>query len=527
MYRIPVYITTLTPIVLSERSGESVLTETAEYFSGSTVRGMFARHCGQHIPADISAEQDDNFFNFILSGNLRFSPAYLKCGKEPAYPVSFSFLKNKEGSETMDILKDDPKPGFKPVKGFATFAFDDSDRKYILKSASVKRTISFHMSRQSENERIIGSSKDGQIYNYEAISAGQEFVSYIYGEKQAVEEFYKFLCETGMGTEGKEACIGRSKRTQYGKCKVSICQPEQFPGINVCSGNSNAAIALRFTSDFIPCNNDFDSAENALEDLKEAIRAKIGVEAKIAKISAVCGEKETFVRVWGIKRPRQRHFEAGSAVLIAKENGSAWTEEEIQAIAQIGCAGVGQRTGEGFGSFDLWPLNMGLPEKPEDTKGNSEKADLSSVKDIVKKILVRRIEEHLQIQAWKDIEKRIKDTSKKHIFARLENILSKAKDDDSIFTSIRSGVREKSITEQNLRQLALNNVSLMDILSSKEDWEKYANAWKKDVFTPEIQKIIDGAGIVLPDISSPEIYRKYWLNYFRFARKAIGKGGKK
>ena len=170
---------------------------------------------------------------------------------------------------------------------------------------------------------------------------------------------------------------------------------------------------------------------------------------------------------------------------------------------------------------------MGLPEKPEDTKGNSEKADLSSVKDIVKKILIRRIEELLQMQAWKDVEERIKDASKKHVFARLENILSKAKDDDSIFTSVRSGVCEKSITEQNLRQLTLNYVSLMDILSSKEEWEKYANAWQNDVFTPEIQKIADGAGIVLPGIDRPEIYRKYWLNYFRFARKAIGKGGKK
>lgn len=527
MYRIPVYITTLTPIVLSERSGESVLTETAEYFSGSTVRGMFAKHCEQHLPAGISAEQDDNFFNFILSGNLRFSPAYLKCGNNPVYPVSFSFLKNKEGTETMDILKDDPKPGFKPVKGFATFAFDDSDRKYILKSASVKRTISFHMARQSENERIIGSSKDGQIYNYEAISAGQEFISYIYGEKQAVEDFYNYLCETGMGTDGKEAYIGRSKRTQYGKCKVSICQPEQFPVIKVYSGNSNAAIALRFTSDFIPCNNDFDSAESAFAELLQAIKEKTGIEAKIDKISAVCGEKETFVGVWGIKRPRQRHFEAGSSVLITKKGGTAWTEQEIQAIAQIGCLGIGQRTGEGFGSFDLWPLNMGLPEKQEDTKGNSEKADLSSVKDIVKKILVRRIEERLQVQAWKDVEERIKDASKKHVFARLENILSKASNDDSIFKSIRSGVREKSITEQNLRQLTFKSVSLMEILSSKEDWGKYANAWNKDVFTTEIQKIADGAGIVLPGIDRPEIYRKYWLNYFRFARKAIGKGGKK
>lgn len=524
IYRIPVHIRTLTPVVIPEKSGDSVLTETSQYFSGSLIRGIFAKHCQKHIQSGISAEENSDFYKFNLSGSLRFSPAYPDCSGKPAYPVSFSFLKDKSGTETMDILEQNPKAGYKPVKGYA--AMNSDGQQTILTMASVKRTISFHMSRQGESERIIGSSKDGKIYNYEAIAPGQDFIAYIYGEESETKEFFEYFCKTGLGTEGTELYLGHSKRTQYGKCSVRLGSPEPFvyKHSETVFGKDRNCIALRFTSDFIPSET-FDNAATALADLVNAIMEKTNIAVKIEKVSAVCGERETFVGVWGLKRPRQRHIEAGSAVKISKGNGQPWSEQEIQAISCIGLFGIGQRTVEGYGSFDIWPL--GEKEIGQPQKQKAMEVELSSVQDIVSKILDRRIEDKLQMQAWKDVKDRIKDTTKKHIFARLENILSKTNTDEGIFSAIRKIVREKSITEQNLESLKLNNVSLMEIFTDKGKWEKYASKWQKDVFTSDIIEIAKKAGISKPSIENPEIYRKYWLNYFRFARKAAGKGDKK
>ena len=72
------------------------------------------------------------------------------------------------------------------------------------------------MSRSSDKERISGKSEDGQIYNYEAIDAGQTFHGAIFGEKSTREKLVTNFEKNFVAT------LGRSKFTPYGNCEFNF-----------------------------------------------------------------------------------------------------------------------------------------------------------------------------------------------------------------------------------------------------------------------------------------------------------------
>ena len=64
-------ITTLSPVVISENSGDNVMTGTSDYISGTALRGSLASlYIKSHGLQQ--AEKDNKFYEFFLSNKLHF-----------------------------------------------------------------------------------------------------------------------------------------------------------------------------------------------------------------------------------------------------------------------------------------------------------------------------------------------------------------------------------------------------------------------------------------------------------------------
>ena len=107
---------------------------------------------------------------------------------------------------------------------------------------SVRSSVHFHMSRQEDHERFEGKSRDGGIYNYESIDAGQTFITYIYGEEADLQELMQGL---PWKQDQLRVRCGRSRRTGYGHCDIRMSPIE-----NVVCDTKAVAKSVQTTKSF-------------------------------------------------------------------------------------------------------------------------------------------------------------------------------------------------------------------------------------------------------------------------------------
>ena len=497
MYQLSLKIKTLTPVILAQSSGENIMATTEDFFPGTAVRGLLAEKYIQDKQLK-SAEQDDVFYKLFLSGDVSFGPAYYALsGIGVCYPLPLSLTHDKDKKNICDLaLKPEGESGYKGMKGFGHI-----NEEGKVSTASVKKNLELHMSRQGDEERIIGSSQDGQMYNYEALSADQNFESLIIGEKEDLEKLFAAFADL---RDGAIMYIGRSKHTQYGKCEV------QFGDIKPCkSENSNDKIAIKFTTDFLPENECFSSAEQAVADCFQ----NVGIDSNIDSIFSSVGEQEGFVGIWGLKRSARRSLKAGTVVVLQKDS---WTDEELNIVCNLGWKGCGERCIDGFGRFELY--DVGLKKQfaedvsvQEDNHMIKPSQYSKAVKDVVEKIIDAYITEKLQNIGAEDIENRkTKKRGSKHLFARMEEV---CKDRESV----KNEIRPHSSADKMLNGLIFKGISLKEILDGQAA-APYQEQWQ-DVITEDMKNLADTVGVPLPDKDEEKVFKIYWQWYWRMARK--------
>ena len=176
MKKIRVKIETLSPIVLATRTNTTVMTSSHDFFSGTLVRGMLAERYIEAKNLGAQAQEDEDFLGLFFD-KLRFVAAYpvrVSDGKRASL-VPASVQRLKDGEAVRDLLSDAPEAGYKTLRGFAVI--EDGG----IEKVDVAKNISLHMSRSnvkerqnrereiSSLERLAGRSRDGAIYNYEAV----------------------------------------------------------------------------------------------------------------------------------------------------------------------------------------------------------------------------------------------------------------------------------------------------------------------------------------------------------------------
>ena len=271
MKKIRVKIETLSPIVLATRTNTTVMTSSHDFFSGTLVRGMLAERYIEAKNLGSQAQEDEDFLGLFFD-KLRFVAAYpvrASDGKRASF-VPASVQRLKDGEAVRDLLSDAPEAGYKTLRGFAVI--EDGG----IEKVDVAKNISLHMSRSnvkerqgkergnSSLERLAGRSRDGAIYNYEAVEKGVRFEGEVFGEDAALESFMDAL-----GTASWTAQAGRARHAQYGACRVQL-EPVEFMPESV-EPDADNRINLRLETPLLAADDLLSSAAVALQQIVDRL----------------------------------------------------------------------------------------------------------------------------------------------------------------------------------------------------------------------------------------------------------------
>ena len=546
MKKIRVKIETLSPIVLATRTNTTVMTSSHDFFSGTLVRGMLAERYIEAKNLGSQAQEDEDFLGLFFD-KLRFVAAYpvrALDGKRASF-VPASVQRLKDGEAVRDLLADAPEAGYKTLRGFAVI--EDGG----IEKVDVAKNISLHMNRSnvkerqgkergsSSLERLAGRSRDGAIYNYEAVEKGVRFEGEVFGEDAALESFMDAL-----GTASWTAQAGRARHAQYGACRVQL-EPVEFMPESV-EPDADNRINLRLETPLLAADDLLSSAAAALQQivdrLNEGTAGEFSLHAYDPKRSAAQGDVENtvfadfvevdnFVGIWGMKRPRAVALAAGSVFAVEKE--SAWTENDKERLQRLLYDGVGARTEEGFGQLRLWHLQpLSLAKRMQQKERRAVRSP--EVRRRAKELLLCAAQRKMVVYAAEDVQKLTGGKGVSHFFARLDSLWMRGR------ANMQGALREKIRSQKsnastpfarNLEAIKFNGRSLEELLMKANLADMPYNKerrWKKEL-GEDLEAFLEDVGEpdFLTSVTAKDaLFYAYWHNFFRFARKAAaGKGG--
>ena len=478
--------------------------------------------------------EDAAFQRLFLSSDVRFVDANPLAGGQRSFALPFSLMKEKVNGDVQDILfAKDSQKGYKGLKGYGIV----SDGNICM--AHVSKSVSLHMSRNLENERISGKSEEGHIFNYEAIDAGQSFAGEIIGSREALQE----MSEKLFSENECFVYIGRSKYSQYGRCRLSASgvQDVDYTGMIRDAIDEKGLLALRADTPYLPEWQNVDAAVSLQELADKLSDICPGMSFAVQGASVVSKQVTiaNFVQVWNLKRAEEPALAAGTVFQLACQSGdgTGWTDEAVEAVEQLLLGGLSRRSSEGFGQFRPWQqqeLKMG--SSLENTPA-AKPVFSDEMKETVQHILLNRMKGEIRRLAADDAAQKCGSLSRhNHLFSRMEQEMltvkaqsgTKQAFNQCMGTAIRSG----SPAEKNLRDISYRGHSLLDILQGKYASPYAENFSWQELLGKEIDNLAKDVDFALPEPESDELYYEYWLWFFRHARKqtvkaSTGKGSVK
>lgn len=529
MKQLRLEITTKSPVIITSEDSAQVLTGTKTYFTGTMIRGMLAELFIKAKDLGTTAHENEEFRKLFFN-NLVFTNAYPEVQGERSFPLPKSLQRDKTATKIIDLLDNDGEPGFKGFSGMGVI----KENKIHL--ASVASSIHFHMSRQGDTERFQGKSKDGGIYNYESIDAGQTFIAYIYGEEEVLKSLES---ELPWVKDKLSVRCGRSRRTGYGLCNISKGKIE-----NLLSGDlkligmsiaNTKSLRLRLDSTLLgtqrlgaTLHGINGIGQTVLKELNEVFHPKKFSIEGIDNTAFGATEKiQGFIGIWGVYRPEAMGLSAGSILQIRTED--KLTDDELHTLHELLHKGLGERCEEGFGQLRFWVPDKGLDIEP--TKNDSKdtvqapKEISTSTKELIQKIVDDQIIESIRKQAYQDVQHNATQLRKadRHTYAQLESYIKplvETPENLPIDENIEDGI--KRIMENNWGYYGFflgNNVGAKsESIAALLLDEARAPKWVQTSNTDINQLIND---YKLSAISDEIVRKEYWTWFFRYARKVV------
>lgn len=523
MMQIAIKIKTISPVILSTKGNTKVMTATHDYFSGSVVRGILANRYIQKARLGLDAHNNQGFISLFFN-ELRFVDAYpINCiTGTRSLPLPLSLQKIKDGTSIIDLLRRDSEANYKSLRGFGAMA------QGKIYPTEVKKNITLHMSRSDMSkkdgtERLAGRSTKSGIYNYESLASGQLFEGYVFGNEEALAKLLEVLQE-GEWT----AHVGRSHYTQYGSCLIQLSDIQTVGDMGAAEGRS---VCLRLDTPLLVDESINDAAE-ALQEFAEAMNelgntSEFHIVTGLRKIFSKAEKIDSFVGIWGMKRPRMNALSAGTVFMLEKD--SDWTEADRSNLIQLCYEGIGVRTEEGFGQVRAWQCGSISYVKPDNnTVIEKRPVRNKQVAALAIKILKKKMAESVRVFAAEDVEKSKKNFPQevKHLFARLDGMLGS--NTAHSLSNLRNALLDEKRGEATplsrlLRRIEVNGISLEDLLENitiekmpynERDWF--------NVLSPKVDEALEdiGGNVSIEKLKADEeLFYEYWHWFFRHGRK--------
>ncbi|MCB5250572.1 MAG: hypothetical protein RBS16_09945 [Candidatus Cloacimonadales bacterium] len=498
MKKLDIIIKLISPVIISQSSGDSTLTNTLSYIPGSTVLGLLAN---MHI----SKNGEEDFDRLFMMGGLRFLNLYPFFDDREYFPCPMNIQYDKKDYDNKKPLLnmlDDNEDDLTLMKKFGSSFFAEKDG--IASFYQPKKKLYFHHERDYEE----GISKESIIFTYEALEPGQEFSGSIIGEEKDLKIIEELLAKT------KTIRIGKSKTAQYGRAElikveiVDLVEPE-------------GGTYLLLKSDLILKNKNYASV-NGLDAVIEALNdslANKNEKFSIDKCFMESARNEIAVGILRAKKPVDYTIKAGSVFKLTK------TPDNYMNLQKYG---IGERRWEGFGDIEFKEFdNKYYRDNEEDRlveRPNTEVPEL--IKNICKNALYRVQEEHLMQKAY-IAAKLFKGNISKSLASRLEGFARSGSFSES-FAELRD------ISKDTLKKCYVNNENLYDYLNDKEKMnlmidEELASTSELN-FSKE-KKVADfKKDFGLEDIAYEDAKRIFLTTFFLALRRKAkiegGRGGK-
>ncbi|AKB67857.1 hypothetical protein [Methanosarcina mazei] len=438
MYQLVYEIETLSPVLLTQLSGDMNMVSTLDYIPGTVVQGIFANKYIKTSNLQLDAHEDPMFHKWFLNSGVIFTNAYIaneEDGKKVYFsptPLSISKYKiaNSEGKiiEAFDLLIEDPDSKQKDQVEKQKDQMEPYCRIESCKIFTnyVSKSINFHHAREN---RLKGHSEEGTIFNYESLDSGQIFAGRILGSENDLKQI-KALIESQ-----EKIRIGRSKNVQYGEAKLKWISndPEKYESElqGFLPDKLNSKFILTFLSPAI-IYNEYGFSSASISTLREYLAESLNFETlnlTVDDISIIKSFKRTevvenFVGKWFLKKPSENLIKAGSCFEIKIQVTDDQFDKDIkESLLKLQKTGIGERTGEGFGRFAInlqkkekYELNKSEDEEKEDgpredvRKPDGEIPDM--VKGIVKDVILNSYKTRIEAKALEDCSGFLKEKSR-------------------------------------------------------------------------------------------------------------------
>ncbi len=503
MQKLTYRITTQSPVLIAESAGDTNMVASADYISDSAVYGCLANRYIQEHSLGNTAHKDETFYRWFLKGGICFSTAYIvsknKYGEiSPNYPMPLSVQKlKKDEKEIYDLLfvVDDLDEQTNCIAGVGKLQGES------LYQQGVKKSLNFHHQRDLET----GVVREGMIFNYESIDAGQTFEGSIYGSD---EELRKFIT---MFANEDTIHLGRSKNAQYGMARLEIIseKPEEIQN----AANHSGEVSLTLLSNTVIYNeNGFSTTD--ISKLQKALGDGIAIKKSFIKT----GDTEGFVSIWRLRRPSERCFLAGSCFLLEVN------ESAVNRLKELQEEGLGERRAEGFGRlvFGRQQQDKLTLRKEDDRKPQKPSYQMPSLaKEIaltIAKDFIKRQTELEGLKRAEDFAERPKLLPSKSLVNRLEAMIKNR-------GTMQLNILRKTAKDQ-LEKCHNKNNTLYDFLTNTQPQGRLNDVMKKNG-QQDIAKLCDETGFS-PEADQnfqKEIYRIYFIAFFSAMRKIIKKKG--
>lgn len=497
MYQLRYQIINLAPIIFSARHGDANMVGSLQYIPGTSVLGMLAtRFLCQKKIASPDACSNKEFHKIFLKGDNIFSNAYIffkdKDKEEYThFPVPVSIHEEKGGDQIYDLLwcsnDDYPKEQTKAMQGFCHI------EEGHLRFMEVETNLNFHHARDREK----GISEEGKIFNYQSISKDQTFQGFIRGNSESLKDLV-----SACGFEWV-AHLGRSKNAQYGKVNFEFLDitPQPVPDKIL----TDEELSLTLLSDTILYNeNGFSTTD------PDVMEKYLGVEIKKSFVRQ--NDAETFVSAWGLKKPSETCFKAGSCFLIKPADN-----DQRMRLTQFQKTGIGERTHEGFGQCIVgWQskdeLTRPLLREPEPDRPKTQIPE--TAEEILKTLIWNRVRNEVALDAMVDMA-RFKKLPTSSLISRLYAMANNPESEK--FTESLNNFRK--LAKEKLGNCRNNQQNLMDFLKDKT--VSVNNVLQKSR-SSDMRKLCTEIGYTPEDDKDFEkgLYRIYLATFFSSMRKA-------
>lgn len=353
-------------VMAPSRTSDPNTVRSEDYLPGSLLVGL----CAQRLNGDTAAIRD-----LLLGGDVRFLPAYpvnAEGGATEPPPHSIRAFKSEE-NQFLDLAEEDTDQPLRRLRGW-TPVDGVGDGAIVLHEVS--RVLHYHHSRAKDRRigRAVGEdapeyqlnrSDAGELFVYEAMSAGQTFEGEIRGPAEKLAEIRGLLDKQRTGIT-----LGRSRNAQYGgEATLTWCKPSDVNASDHGKSGSGNKIVVTLLSDLVSVNEDgHPVAVFPQADLARALGA-----------SGLTLERSFTRSAWGAgylshqRLPRQQTpcLRAGSVFVYTAKSAVAGT-----ALQEAEKQSYGLRTHEGFGRIRLafcgWLNPRVVREEPPEKAGAIE-----------------------------------------------------------------------------------------------------------------------------------------------------------